>query len=302
MIRMEPQVQNKSRTARRSQRPRSGTFRSGIVRSWIVVVLATLAALAAVPVPAQAAPQGDIVVFGDSYATNHADELGPLCGHSPTSWPARLARRTNTRLVDVSCSGASLFGRYNVYDQAPKAVAKGAFSRRTRAVLIQLGFNDWVDRLFYPRCFIAQCTDVQQFRRLNATAYANRLRALVDYVRFYAPTATISLVGYPELFAEGTRELCTRVVGGTAITRPQTIAAIAAGQSLRTAQAGAARILGIGFIDTHLVTAGHGMCADDPWVRGVLYPHVGAAEGLLVGHPTAKGDAALAAAIAGTLT
>ena len=106
---------------------------------------------------------------------------------------------------------------------------------------------------------------------MTAATYAGRLRALVDYVRFYAPKAAIRIVGYPELFADGAHNLCTNVAG-TKITKPQTRGGgrrrvVSAKHPVR-----AADILGTGFVDARAVTAGHGMCSTDPWVRGVMYP------------------------------
>ena len=110
----------------------------------------------------------------------------------------------------------------------------------------------------------------------------------------------IRIVGYPELFADGAHNLCTNVAG-TKITKPQTRAAVDAELSLRNTQSGAADILGTGFVDARAVTAGHGMCSTDPWVRGVMYPRPGLAETLMVRHPTEHGDLVLAKAVADSL-
>lgn len=285
---------------RRSHQVRAHRRRAGRGVASLMLA-ATLPVLSmTLPPTASAAPAGAVVVIGDSFATNHSDDLGPACGHSPTSWPARLARRTGDHLINVSCSGASLFGRYNVYDQAKKAQKRNGFGPRTRAVLVQLGFNDWSGNRLHGRCVATECAHDGKLRTMTAATYAGRLRALVDYVRFYAPKAAIRIVGYPELFADGAHNLCTNVAG-TKITKPQTRAAVDAELSLRNTQSGAADILGTGFVDARAVTAGHGMCSTDPWVRGVMYPRPGLAETLMVRHPTEHGDLVLAKAVADSL-
>ena len=92
------------------------------------MLAATLPVLSmTLPATASAAPAGAVVVIGDSFATNHSDDLGPACGHSPTSLAGPAGWRTGDHLINVSCSGASLFGRYNVYDQAKKAQKRNGF-------------------------------------------------------------------------------------------------------------------------------------------------------------------------------
>ncbi|MGF6898141.1 lysophospholipase L1-like esterase [Nocardia sp. GAS34] len=51
------------------------------------------------------------------------------------------------------------------------------------------------------------------FRAMTGQEYANRIQAVVDYIRYYAPQARIVLVGYPELFPAQSRVICSSVLG-----------------------------------------------------------------------------------------
>lgn len=131
---------------------------------------------------------------------------------------------------------------------------------------------------------------------MTADAVAARMRGVVDYVKYYAPKATILLVGYPELHRDGAREACV-TVGGAQVRRPVSSGIIEAMRRLQAAQEGAARILGVGFLDAQAVTRGHGLCTPDPWINGVFHPSLNPVYTALIGHPTVKGDAVLAEAV-----
>lgn len=269
-----------------------------------LVIGAVVGALIALAVPgrADAAPRNtappktaaepqNIVVFGDSFASNPPffTNVGPGCHRDPSSWPNQLDRMTPKKLSDFSCANSSLEGGYNVYDQAK--LARPMITPGTNAVLVQLGFNDYGHGLdFLVRCNVSGCPGgAEQFPALNATRYANRLRPLVTYVRYYAPKARIAIVGYPELYGDDQRDICTKVPGGAPVTRPGTSADPAFMRKLERVQADAARMLGVTFISLRKATRGHGMCAPDAWTEGYFYPFNGT-ETRLQAHPTRVGD------------
>lgn len=266
-------------------------------------VLAFTSALFVVPglVPntgnAEAAPRENVVVFGDSFSTNPEFffNVGSGCHESPTAWPRHLDRTTNKRVNNFACAGTSLAGEYNLYDQARKA--RGAINKNTRAVLIQLGFNDFGSGLnFMINCYIVGCPGgVSQFPRLRADVYAARLKPMVDYVRYYAPRAKVAIVGYPDIYGDRP-DICSTVPGGAQVSRPGTSAHPAFMRKLDVVQADAARRLGIPFVSLMRVTKGHGTCSSDPWINGYFHPFEGLQTGIQ-GHPTGHGDVVAARTI-----
>lgn len=273
-------------------------IRSSIRTRATLTILALIGALIAFSTPggADAAPRGDvaprnIVVFGDSFTSNPAffSNVGPGCHRNPASWPNQLDRMTTKRVNDYSCANSSLEGPYNLYDQASKA--RAAITPGTSSVLVQLGFNDYGNGLdFLVRCHVSGCPGgEEQFPRLTTTNYAARLKPLIDYVRYYAPKARIAIVGYPEMYSENQRDICTRLPGGSPVTRPGTSAAPAFMRKIERVQSEAARKLNVTFVSLKQVTRGHGMCAPDAWIAGYFYPFDGA-NTRIQAHPTRVGD------------
>lgn len=277
---------------------RSDGSRRAVLKRWAVASVAVATCLATIGVSQAAAAPGDkIVVIGDSHASNQA-YVGPACSHDPGSWPNRLARTSSSTLIDTSCSGTSLSGRYNVNDAARIADRRGGFTAQTKAVLIQLGFNEWNLAAFNQRCLVQGCgAGDPALRDITAANFAARVRGVVDYAKYYAPNARIALVGYAEVHRPGAQQACTGVVGGGQVARPDSSGMIEAMRRLQAAQQGAAQALGIGFVDAQAATRGHGLCTPDPWMKGLLHPTIDPVDTLMFAHPTDKGDAVLAATI-----
>lgn len=291
------------------------------------------------PAPAPGRP---LVVLGDSYSANpscdvvlttceNPDSTGlRACLHGPSSWPVQLSALMGVEAADVvnnSCSSASIDtgpvtstgeqvpgrGGYTLTQLALDAAQNGAFGPRTRAVTIQLGFNDsWpkdatlsasVNNVFgCVTDLVHGCDDAAvaegrwpDYTAITGTAYADRVRKVVDYVKYYAPNAKIELIGYPEIAPEGTTEWCADLLGVVRWVQPRAGAMVEYWNRLQTAQREAAAILGIDFIDLKPATAGHGLCAADPWFSNFLDPRQ--SPSALPFHPSARGDAAVAATI-----
>jgi lysophospholipase L1-like esterase len=260
-----------------------------------------------------------LVVMGDSFTANGIILNGAVkdCPHGPASWPVQLSGllgATQTQdLVDVSCSGAAIRSEvsYNILHEARAADAAGAFGPRTEVVAIQLGMNDaWGSSATYMLGAMAQCVfnlhkgcdldaapegRIPDFREVTGEEYADRIRGVVDYVHYFAPTARIVLVGYPELIPRDSTVLCTNILGFASFVQNRGRAVVEYLNRLDQAQREAADILKVSYFDTRSVTAGHGLCSAEPWINGFLDPRAD-----LIGvplHPTARGDEAVASAM-----
>ncbi|WP_405181801.1 hypothetical protein [Nocardia sp. NBC_01377] len=113
---------------------------------------------------------------------------------------------------------------------------------------------------------------VTDYRGVSGGEYAARIRAVVTYVRYYAPDAEVVLVGYPELFPAGQDFACVNILGASNFIQPRAEGLIEYLDRVDTAQREAARILGIELFDTRAVTTGHGLCSNDPWLNGAFDP------------------------------
>lgn len=294
-------------------------------------VLAACATLFAVAVsgPARAdSPAGgstahpsgsELVVMGDSYTANgiRLDGDSRDCNHGPTAWPIQLSRLLKIAgtpdFEDVSCSGASLQSRtaYDIVSEARIAAAAGAFGPRTKAVALQFGMNDtWGSSKTMLWTSMGPCVfnfrdgcgpeaaaqgRLADFRAMTGQAYADRIRNVVDYVRYYAPNARILLVGYPELFPPHSGTVCTSVLGVGNIIQDRGAGVVDYLDQLQQAQIEAAKLMDIEFLDVRAITAGHGLCSPQPWLNGFFDPRAD-----FIGipfHPSAQGDSVTAQAL-----
>lgn len=258
------------------------------------------------------------------------DTAAHECLHRDTSWPVQLSALIGVPAADfenatctnasidsgpVTSTGKEIPGRdgYTLSQLAIKASKNGAFGPRTQVVAIQLGANDsWprdstnvADAPSQLRCALnmsqgcdADAVDKEHWPELDTitgAAYADRIRKVVEYVKYYAPNAKIQLVGYPELAPANSNAWCLDVLGTFRYIQPRGGAVNAFWNRLDDAEREAAQLLSIDFVDARIPTAGHGLCSPDPWVLAALDPKVN-----LVGlpfHPTPRGDTAVAAEV-----
>ncbi|UGT61214.1 SGNH/GDSL hydrolase family protein [Nocardia asteroides] len=286
----------------------------------VFLAAVAVAAAFALPHPAAAAPPArgsTLVVLGDSFAANAVHWDAAECVRGATSWPTQLSRLLGVAgtpdFLDESCAGAALESAtgYTPALEAVEADRAGGFGPETALVAIQFGFNDawgsenpktlWGSLVSCVYNLVDGCDReaaaqgrITDFRAVSGPAYAERIEQVVRYLRYYAPAARIVLVGYPELFPPGDT-VCLNVLGVADFTQPRGGAVTEYLNRLDTAQREAAALLGTDFFDTRALTAGHGLCSPEPWVNGTLDPRAD-----LTGipfHPSARGDAVLAAAL-----
>ncbi|WP_433565110.1 SGNH/GDSL hydrolase family protein [Nocardia sp. CA-151230] len=259
------------------------------------------------------------------------DAASHECLHRDTSWPVQLsalmgvagtadfenATCTNASIDSgpVTSTGQEVPGRdgYTLAQLATKAAKNGAFGPRTQVVAIQLGANDeWPRDSTATAGAPAQLACAFNIRQgcdtdavvpgqwpdldtVTGAAYADRIRKVVDYVKYYAPNAKIELVGYPELAPENSSAWCLDVLGVFHYVQPRGGAINELWNRIDDAERDAAQLLSIDFVDARTPTAGHGLCSTDPWLLGALDPKVN-----LVGlpfHPSPRGDTAVAAEV-----
>jgi lysophospholipase L1-like esterase len=257
----------------------------------VVAVAAALAAAAGVAAPSQAAPGRTYVAFGDSYTSGlgmpdqRATPAGePRCFRSERNYPSKVAERLDLGSersggwADLSCSNATIAGPallspIDLLGEVALAEKAGALGSDTRFVTFTGGGNDRWDGaglglftgavlcLNDPSC--PADPPAETFGRpgsVTAATYAARAKPAIDRIRALAPKARIALVEYPEVLP-ATGALCRTDQQATVAASPggQVYARAALGAISSSAE-GAAKALGVAFVDTTAATTGHDIC------------------------------------------
>lgn len=247
--------------------------------------------------PVQNAPAGGarLVTLGDSVMAG--DNLpyvdaGKGCYHSDRRYVAQIARSLGVYKTadfqDTSCFGATLDTPTGIrlVDQAATQRDRGSFGPRTEHVVIQTGLNDYwgapqqhlLDTALHCAINVVQGCDMnavaegrsQDPDAITAEEYARRAKVSVEYIKYFAPNAKISFVGYPTYQAPGARTCIS--LGGLPAEQPRDEVLDRLFRNMQSAQRGAAEQLGVNFVDLQTPSAEHGGCTPEPWVGGILDP------------------------------
>ena len=244
---------------------------------------AIVTATSATAAPVSAQPGGNVVVFGDSYASNpdqyrdtalkyfarwgsstsstriyDSTRSQAGCLQGPNNWPSQLDARTRSTVEDWSCTGHRSKDLPGHVDHAIRA---GALNRHTRAVTFAVGINDQWRPIFGD-----ESSDPQHIR----TQYLQNIREAAAKVRAVAPEAKLIIPGLLSVTDGG--RLCVLNIVPNA---PFGVPAPRVAEWERRAQQDqryAARLIGATFVDIRALSAGHGTCAKDSdrWVAGVF--------------------------------
>jgi hypothetical protein len=231
-------------------------------------------------------PQERYVAMGDSYTAaplRPIPERAQACMRSKHNYPRLVAARLeNTRLVDVSCSGASTISLIGNQHFDRNAVVRppqlDALTRGTDLVTVSIGANDF--RLF--NSMIYECLDVARenpqgapCRQFNNRGKRDRLErtiekieprvsGVIEEIRRRAPEARVLLIGYPKLLPDH----------GTCPYRMPLAAqdydyARHINEVLATGIRDAGVSAGAEYVDLYTASEGHDICSDDPWIAGI---------------------------------
>ncbi|QIX26097.1 SGNH/GDSL hydrolase family protein [Nocardioides sp. JQ2195] len=227
-----------------------------------------------------AAPATKYVALGDSYsaAPGVLSPTGPeACSRSDRNYPSLVAEelRPDT-FVDVTCSGADTadMGRPQFVDVPPQL---DAVTADTDIVTLGIGGNDFslfaklVGQCAFVRgqdptgapCRAAMNTTGKDKLLTIIAATRRRVADVVRRVRQHAPDATVLLVGYPQILpAEGT---CP---GRLPLADGDVAYARRINKALTDMLEDVARGTRATYVDLWRATAGHDVCADEPWING----------------------------------
>ena len=278
-------------TARSSTPVRLAALTGGLLALTLVASgctrgVADPGAAASTSPPVSAAVTSDYplyVALGDSYT---AAPLVPKtdttngCLRSDQNYPSLVAAAMpGTQLVDVSCSGAdstSMVGAQRTQTQTQPAQFD-ALTEDTDLVTVGIGGNDF--NLFgtlLGQCVVRNSAEPaeggcaaelgprgqakidRQLKKI--TSY---LTSIVTGIRDRSPQATVVVVGYPQIVpAAGT---CPELLPLAAADYPY---ARELNEKLAAAVKKGAQASDGEYVDVFRASAGHDICADDPWING----------------------------------
>ncbi|MFI9011778.1 SGNH/GDSL hydrolase family protein [Actinosynnema sp. NPDC053489] len=207
--------------------------------------------------PAPVAPE--LVALGDSYAAGlgAGDEASDDCRRSPHAYPGLWAGRHGASLVVAACAGARTS---EVTAQAERITPTATL------VTITVGGNDAGFSEVMTRCTLGDDDECGQ--RVDAAVrfvrdeLPARLDGVYDAVRARRSSAArVVVLGYPRLFSF--RTWC--LMSGRkreAVNRAADALAEVTGERARAA--------GFRFADVRQPFDGHGVCADEPWLNGLV--------------------------------
>lgn len=228
-------------------------------------------------------PGDHYVAIGDSYTA--APQTGPVaaengCLQSTTNYPHQVAERLGLDLTDVSCGGATTQHVTNpqlVLRANRRPPQANALSTTTDLVTISLGGNDfgtYAGIVFYCAAIRgrdpagAPCTALddeagKESVENRGVRIEQRLVAAIKEIKKRAPKARIVVVGYPQFFPPtGPCSQLWLAAGDYPLARR-------VNEMLVRAQENAAERTNAEYVDVFAATAGHDMCADDPWIAGI---------------------------------
>lgn len=205
--------------------------------------------------PAPVAPE--LVALGDSYAAGlgAGDEASDDCRRSPHAYPRLWAERNDASLVFAACAGAKT-------DEVAGQVER--ITPSATLVTITVGGNDAGFSDVMTTCTLGdddECVSrVDVAERFIRDELPGRLDALYGAVDDRT-SADVVVLGYPRLFSHETWCL---------MSGPKRAAVNRAADALAEVTGDRAAAAGFAFADVREAFGDHGVCADDPWLNGLV--------------------------------
>ncbi len=232
-------------------------------RALVTVAIAAATALLLPPAVARAAPPS-YVALGDSYSsgTGTGSYLldGTDCLRSAYAYPSLIASSRGYALNLRACSGAT------VSDVAGSQL--GALSVSTAYVTISVGGNDAGFADVLTECalpsWLSNCYGaIDGARTFISNTLPARLDSLYAQIRSRAPSAEVTVVGYPRIF--NGRD-CSWLTWFSSTEENRLNSSADLLNSVMSSRAGAA---GFAFADPTSRFIGHAVCDSPPWINNL---------------------------------
>lgn len=243
------------------------------------------------------------VALGDSYSSGEgagADgkyDAGK-CHRSTNAWPNKLSRLSDRLhlITNVACSGATTDALMNSFKGQDPQLMELESIRSARTITVTMGGNDINFAGLIKDCVVFDpCDDELDAARERLTkpgGLKDQLRTAYEWIHSSAPYAHLVVVGYPRITPATTAE--KRKCGW--LEDKELKAAAKLTVRLDEVIRSAAESRGDTYVSVLNALEGHEECSKDPW----MYP-IGHGGGSQQGHPTNKGQAAVAEVVARSL-
>lgn len=218
--------------------------------------------------PARYVPlRNEYVAIGDSFTSGVGSRTyfddGTDCQRSPRAFPVLAAARVSASLVFEACVGADTGDV--LADQLDELDAA------TALVTVMVGGNDAGFAGVLTECakpwWAGDCGDrTDDAQDFIADTLPGRLDDVYGAVRSRAPSARVTVIGYPRLFMG---EDCN---GGTWFSPGEQRDLDATADLLDDVTSERAAAHGFGFVDPRPAFTGHAVCDDVEWVNGLSSP------------------------------
>jgi lysophospholipase L1-like esterase len=201
----------------------------------------------------------EYVALGDSYAAGVGTSgSGGQCGRSPEAYPSLYSAQQN--LVNAhlaACSGASTADVVN--DQL------GDLTPATSLVSITVGGTDVGFSDVMSTCVLggdSACVDkVHQAEEVMNGPLGGNLSSTFQAIHAKAPNARLVVLGYPHVVEDN---------GPCSLSTAKRQALNEGSDRLAKVMGDQAAQAGATFVDARPAFAGHGYCAHDAWINGVM--------------------------------
>jgi len=245
------------------------------------------------------------VALGDSYSSGEGNPpfvpSAGKCDRSKThAWPELLATKaSDLNLVALlACSGAKISALTNAYKgETPQLYAMTALKPDLVTITIggnDVGFSDILRNCYVIHLRHENCVTDGTLKqaKANVVALGGIISGVYNALETEAPHAMILVVGYPQLFPNSQKQ--TTGCGWLDNSERAQLNSLA--QLLDSEMSAAASGIGVQYVSTLNVMAGHELCSAHSWFNKIVPLNNGA------GHPNFNGQKALAAAVSAKLT
>lgn len=233
----------------------------------LALAAATTAAVALSGSPVSQAAPPSYVALGDSYSSGTGTRSyindGTSCQRSVYAYPSLIASARGYALNFRACSGAKITD--------VTSTQLGALGTSTNYVTLSVGGNDAGFASVLTECakpgWMSNCNGaIDKAQAYINNTLPNALATLYASIRAKAPTAAVSIVGYPRIF---NGEDCNALTWFS----PAEESRLNATADLLNAKLGAAASAqGFSFANPTSRFVGHAVCDSPEWINGLSNP------------------------------
>jgi lysophospholipase L1-like esterase len=241
--------------------------------------------------------QTDYVALGDSFSSGEGNppfiELSSGCDRSASAaWPELVASMFGIKLDLMACSGAKTSALYQTF-KGQKPQLKALSSLTPKLVTVTMGGDDLDFPYDIAGCFLDlgdSCPVAVAWIEANlAHGFGQRMTAAYKKIKAAAHGANVLVVGYPQLISGNPITVLRHCL---TVTPQDVLLMRAVAKQLNSVLARAAAAAGVSYVSTLNALEGHELCTAHPWINSVYSGRFDSR-----GHPTAQGQALMAAAV-----